>query len=200
MCSGMAPGSFTERLHSLVSTHPNPSELEVNVEGPFGVGVQTSHYEQIVLVAGGIGITPCHALLRDMIQKHKAGVLSPQLRSVTLVWTARFPQLFNMFEPTFKEAVTLSEESKGSGSGSGSGQGIEFNLSLWLTDVAMKAQVITSQEYSTGRPDLKSILHPAASSGMKSLVFHCGPPGLEKASREAAIELGLDYHTETFEL
>mmetsp|Transcript_104817 Transcript_104817/g.302388 ORF Transcript_104817/g.302388 Transcript_104817/m.302388 type:complete len:552 (+) Transcript_104817:98-1753(+) len=193
----MAPGSFTDRLHGLVSTHPNPRDLEVHVEGPFGVGVETKHYDQIVLVAGGIGITPCHALLRDLVQKHKAGPGSSalsQLRSVTLIWTARYPSLFNMFEPTFKEAIELSEANKGTG------QGFEFNLSLWLTDQKMRAQVLTSQEYSMGRPNLKSLLEPASASGMRSLVFHCGPTGLEEASRAAALELGLDFHTETFAL
>ena len=84
----MGAGSFTESLYNVVSTHPSPEELEVNVEGPFGVGVDTNHYEHIVLVAGGIGITPCHAVLRDLVQQSKANTLPSHLRRIPKWWAA----------------------------------------------------------------------------------------------------------------
>jgi len=197
---GMGKGSFTEDLYNLVSSYSRPEELEVNVEGPFGVGVDVNHYEHVVLVAGGIGITPCHAVLRDLVHQYQAKALPPQLRSVTLVWAVRSPQLFNLFEATFQDAADASATSAGA---------VSFDISLWVTapNIAMgegasegASQVLTTQKYQTGRPDLQALFQPAAASGMKSLVFHCGPPGLEKAARAAAIELGMDYHTETFEL
>ena len=184
----MGAGSFTDKLHALAAMSPTPGNLMLNVEGPFGVGVDLAKYEHLVLVAGGIGITPCNAIFRDLQLKQAAGVMPDRLKSVTLIWVARSSALFNMFEDTLKQANVANTK---------------MIVSLWVTKadaVESKHQSRLSSPINIGRPNLASLLVPAAASGLKSLVFHCGPTSLEKACQKAAVDHGIDFHSETFEL
>eukprot|EP00966_Prymnesium_polylepis_P030409 707153-Prymnesium_polylepis.1 len=64
------PNSFTSRLNTLANEMEvkwmGASELTVRVDGPYGVPPDVSQYDLVVLVAGGIGVTPCHAILRHL--------------------------------------------------------------------------------------------------------------------------------------
>merc|ERR1712157_158937 len=52
---------FTNLLYALASSRQttNLNEIELHVDGPYGAPFVYSGYDRIVLVGGGIGITPC---------------------------------------------------------------------------------------------------------------------------------------------
>jgi NAD(P)H-flavin reductase len=54
---------------------PGPVELEISVDGPYGAGRTAlfDKYDTLVLVAGGIGITPMHSLFRHLLLLAKEG-------------------------------------------------------------------------------------------------------------------------------
>ncbi|XP_071724737.1 ferric reduction oxidase 7, chloroplastic-like [Rutidosis leptorrhynchoides] len=105
-------GEWTEKLKEKISTKSN---LTVSVEGPYGHEVPYHlMYEHLILVAGGIGISPFIAVLSDILHRIKEG--KPCLpRKVSIVWAVKksdeLPLLlsFNMESicPSFSEKLDL---------------------------------------------------------------------------------------------
>ena len=88
----------------------------VRLHGPFGHN-DFSHYETLLLFAGGIGITPLIAVFTDLRKKAMAGDKSlGNLKTVVLVWMSRSISEFRMFEDLFAvlidENLTFEKERK----------------------------------------------------------------------------------------
>ncbi|KAK4702994.1 hypothetical protein P7C70_g3225, partial [Phenoliferia sp. Uapishka_3] len=63
--------------------------LWVAIEGPYGGSLDTEQFDEILLVAGGSGITHCTSVLADVIHKAKTGRSCSRVRVVKLVWTVQ---------------------------------------------------------------------------------------------------------------
>ncbi|KAL8292993.1 hypothetical protein RQP46_000687 [Phenoliferia psychrophenolica] len=63
--------------------------LWVAVEGPYGGSVDTEQFDEVLLVAGGSGITHCTSVLADVIHKAKTRRSRTRVRVVKLVWTVQ---------------------------------------------------------------------------------------------------------------
>lgn len=64
--------------------------LVVNIDGPYGTAFHANHYKHILLVAGGIGITPMQAHFRSMCSDYgRQGLDTAAIESVKLVWVVR---------------------------------------------------------------------------------------------------------------
>ena len=51
---------------------------QVYVDGPYGEGHQDWHrFEVSIMVGGGIGVTPFASILKDVVEKYRAGVKFP---------------------------------------------------------------------------------------------------------------------------
>ena len=73
----------------------------VRIHGPFGHS-DFSDYENLLLFAGGIGITPLIAVFADLRARASTGDKSiGKLKNVVLVWMSRFVDEFRMFEEMF---------------------------------------------------------------------------------------------------
>jgi len=71
--------------------------LSILVDGPYGeLSIDLRNYRQLVLVAGGIGITPLTSVLSYISHHTRKGTM-PQLETVTLVWILRDMALFDGF-------------------------------------------------------------------------------------------------------
>lgn len=57
-------GRFTAVLSSLKEGD------KINIDGPFGRFVERAGREELVFIAGGVGITPFHSLIRDLLKKN----------------------------------------------------------------------------------------------------------------------------------
>jgi ferredoxin-NADP reductase len=63
------------------------------LEGPFGspaVDLLGPRYRVVLLISGGIGITPCQALLNDLVAQAERG---RPMRRLMLVWSVRDKQM-----------------------------------------------------------------------------------------------------------
>ena len=85
--------TFTARLASLVR---EGGRLTVSVDGPYGLPLDYHGYNQIVLMAGGIGITPCMAIYTALAANKS---MLRNLERVILVWTARDRLLIERLHP-----------------------------------------------------------------------------------------------------
>merc|ERR1719326_255890 len=89
-----SPSTFTGRLHELVGRLRSPEDLVLNIEGPYGPEL-AFRQPDVLLIAGGIGVTPMHNTLRFLAQGG-----APAVERVHLVWAARSPQVFELFAET----------------------------------------------------------------------------------------------------
>ncbi|CAM6048122.1 unnamed protein product [Sphagnum compactum] len=86
-------GDWSLKLQDMVSQAvkpmPCPFSINVAVEGPYGhESDYFLWYESLILVAGGIGITPFIAILRDLLHRHQRQ--QPNLpRDLTLIWAVK---------------------------------------------------------------------------------------------------------------
>ncbi len=61
--------------------------------------MEYQRYEKIIFVAGGIGVTNVHSAFKTLYVLAKAGLL-PVTR-VHMIWVAKDPSYFEMFQETF---------------------------------------------------------------------------------------------------
>ena len=116
----MGDNTWSGRLLALAATHPggintavaakpcsyarlSPGrQLRVRVDGPYGVPIRHDRYRRILLCAGGIGVTPCHAIFRTLYQLTRAGRCRVEL--VKLIWVVRKTVEFDLFRETLLAA------------------------------------------------------------------------------------------------
>ena len=71
-------GSWTSQLYSLAKNDEVDSDKQMIafVEGPYGIpsiNFESECYRIIVLISGGIGVTPNQAICNDLIDAHSKG-------------------------------------------------------------------------------------------------------------------------------
>ncbi len=82
--------------------------LNVQVDGPFGcLSIDLRRYRRLVLVAGGIGITPMTTTLAYVIHEktQPGGGCLPWVQHVTLVWAVREEETYAAFAPFLEQAL-----------------------------------------------------------------------------------------------
>ena len=97
-------GPWTRRLEELA----RQSELDMRtmsmyIEGPYGeVSLPLERYSSVLMVAGGIGITPLGSLYNELLRDHYLGTRT--MRHMRLVWTVRDPKLIASLYTDVREA------------------------------------------------------------------------------------------------
>jgi len=212
----MGPSTFTGNLHALAKTLDDNTDTDVvprvvvNVEGPYGAPIDAKHYRSILMVAGGIGITPVVSQFRALRWQKQLGLL-PDLKRVRLVWSAREAATMDLFLDDLvpfemAEDFELCNQNQ---------DALAFSVSLWLTGQqgGQNAEALlplqepspsSSSVASFGRPDLlsefKALVQGAGSVGEDTLAFVCGPRGMINEVERLSVEAGVEFHAETFEL
>lgn len=83
-----ARGNWSRQLLALADTKQNG--VPIRIEGPFGsVAVDIDNddkYQTILVVGGGIGVTPCQSLARSILKQHDEG---RKLTKLHFVWVVR---------------------------------------------------------------------------------------------------------------
>ena len=100
-------GSWTGKLKELIqknSTLDNTSkdasfkgDIKVALDGPYGnLALDVTKYERVILIAGGIGITPMFTILKyvyydclSRISANKEQSSQPKPKYIHLLWTVR---------------------------------------------------------------------------------------------------------------
>lgn len=88
----MGDDTFTGRLLEYAAKcdlSGSPSQT-IRVDGPYGRQPYCTEYHNVLLVAGGIGITPMHAQLAEIHARASNGTLEQcALKRIRLVWVVR---------------------------------------------------------------------------------------------------------------
>jgi NAD(P)H-flavin reductase len=109
----MGRGTWTSRLADLALALGSSKELTLadvplSIDGPYG---RAGHYyerDTVVLVAGGIGVTPIASILGDLYARAtQPDVYGPpgNVRRVHLIWTVRDPNLLTVFADLLADIV-----------------------------------------------------------------------------------------------
>jgi len=170
----MGEGTFTEKVHKLASAH-NHDSIVMNVQGPYGPCVDlhsNPNATRVLLVAGGIGVTPMLSALRCAVQRANIGKLG-KLKRLRLVWSARSPAVFDIL----KDEVALCAVSGA----------LEVELSLYCSSYQGTNACAVGTVHS-GIPNFLDILAEETAQGERCMVRVCGPPPMVLACAAASKE------------
>jgi NAD(P)H-flavin reductase len=167
----------------------------VNVDGPYGLPFAFRQHTKILLMAGGIGITPLHSILRTLLLLS----LSPEglgndccLKAVRLVWSVRDRSQIALFKDTLERAKALGQNSKG----------VTFDVEVFSSATVTAADEdgsSASLPITQGRTNVVAeVAHLAADGGAAPLIYVCGPEALVREVKAAAIAKEVAFSNETF--
>lgn len=193
----MGTGTWTGRLHALAQKLEKEGGLPptVNVDGPYGLPFAFRQHTKILLMAGGIGITPLHSILRTLLLLS----LSPEglgndccLKAVRLVWSVRDRSQIALFKDTLERAKALGQNSKG----------VTFDVEVFSSATVTAADEDGSSAalpITQGRTNVVAeVAHLAADGGTAPFVYVCGPEALIREVKAAAIAKEVAFSNETF--
>jgi len=177
----MGPGTFTGMLYQTVS---RGHMITVSVDGPYGNPLDYYRYKTIILVAGGIGITPVKSIFESLVANH---TMMPSLRAVHLVWVARDSKIFALM----KSAVTSAPTSN-----------FFIHLFLFCPDARVSMELDFPIAPHFGKPNFDVLFNSIHDDGKpeETVMFVCAPQGIVDQCHENAMQRGCDFHTEVFNL
>ena len=184
----MGHGTFTGRLHR-AALHQEP--LTVCIDGPYGMPIDFSKYSKVLLVAGGIGITPVKSIFESL-----RGNPIHCVRTVHILWVVRDSSLFRIMESSLLDLPTTLGMTT-------------FSSSLYIDNPAVAFDSLSltvppgcPPNTQVGRPNfslaLKGIVGPEPPQNV--LLFVCGPGPISLSCESLANSEGWNFHTETFAL
>ena len=204
-------GSWTHNLLLLASseTKSNPSSVHVSLDGPYGcMSINPSSYSRLILVAGGIGITPFLPIIKSQLQLPD--------KEIHLIWSLRQKKLLSLLSKdifqqmnsnvNFNVKVCLTT-TKGSQDNTGRRSSVNpDNITGSNDGGSLDFLYPFSADYVTmlsGRPNLNATIGDIMASTSTSLttgIFVCGPNSMSNEVVQCAVHYGVDYHREIFEL
>eukprot|EP00929_Paragymnodinium_shiwhaense_P056096 TRINITY_DN28081_c0_g1_i1.p1 TRINITY_DN28081_c0_g1~~TRINITY_DN28081_c0_g1_i1.p1 ORF type:complete len:772 (+),score=149.58 TRINITY_DN28081_c0_g1_i1:105-2420(+) len=195
MCiKNMGPDTFTGKLHALAKKcNERGSSFVFNVDGPYGPHLDHKDCAGILLLAGGIGVTPMHSTFRMLSQLHRRGELPDRLKLVRLVWIARSEDLFKILLESLAESV----------------QPGKLEVLLYLDNPAESQSSsslpadIPGLKVFFGRPSFDTVYDTMSGDVWEQnvLVKACGPGPMDSAAQKAASSRkAFTYESELFVL
>lgn len=173
----MGPGTWTERLLQLAMRGNASASLAV--DGPYGHPIQFADYSRVLLIAGGIGITPCASIY--------SALKSQESIDVALIWSVRDARLLDAVKGQLQVAPTAPSSTSAS-------------VKVFITRGSEQMPEIHGVITARGRPswarELEEIGSDVAAASV--LVFACGPEELVAEVRRLAVPKGFHFHRETF--
>jgi len=184
---GVANAStFTDKLAQLVQAGGVSQLGDVRVDGPYGSAGDLTASKELVLVAGGIGVTPIISVFSELLalakQPASSGLLvGTQLQRVRLVWVSRTMAELAIFAPVLHDAAVREEQQQ-----QGGDTGVSFVSHLYSTgkdstevvaDLAGLSEDAAGwlrTNVTAGRPDLTELCSDL-SLDQSSTIFVCGP-------------------------
>ena len=96
----MGNDTFTGKLYQHVQQEANqhPEDFKIAVTGPYGrlsVNLRNEKYDTVVLVAGGIGVTPMMSTLHWLYDMKQTNQKLTHVKKVIFIWTVRFEKELN---------------------------------------------------------------------------------------------------------
>lgn len=111
------PKTWTGKLTELSlshSLHDSKDAISVSMDAPYGNLGDYHQQDTVILVAGGIGITPLASVLIDMVNRIEKGEEENIPRNVHLIWSVRDSRIITIYadllahiNKTYKDRFTL---------------------------------------------------------------------------------------------
>ncbi|TDH67050.1 hypothetical protein CCR75_004126 [Bremia lactucae] len=204
----MGNGSFTRTLMEKAGTQ---YELAANLCGPFGkMALDLDHYDTVVLVAGGVGITPMLSLINQTRLFPKAtSATSKAFKSSDwyVLWSVREPEdilMMEQFLPTHAQMDYAAGIQDPNTAILGQNAPAPFHVH-WLFHVsnAPSDGVVTrangeTVSYRGGKPILDELINTSRFHARNVTVVACGPPTMTVEAQSLARNCGFDFHKEVF--
>ena len=98
----MGSDQWTARLRVLAAEkHLSQSSLQVNIDGPDGSPLPVQKYTDILLIAGGIGVTPLMSCYKQLyVDICNRSLYTLHIRKIRLVWVLKRGADINLFKET----------------------------------------------------------------------------------------------------
>lgn len=174
----MGGESFTAKLHEFAVSSDETlcKHMLMNIQGPYGPHLDLSKHESVLLVAGGIGITPMASVVRFLVQQAQNGQKGALCR-LHLVWSARSASIFDVMEEELNVIHDATRELL-----------FDMQVSLYCS-TAKEEGTCSLGTILPGMARFQEILAKEISFG-KCLVRACGPPPMVGACESAANTFG----------
>ncbi|KAL7787065.1 FAD-binding domain-containing protein [Trichoderma ceciliae] len=216
-----ALGSFTKKVQNIgegcvKADQPKGNEIEmrqlestevnypkVRIDGPYGVGhLHWGAHPVVVLVAGGIGITPGISIATHIVNQAVSGVVPiPGSWHIHLLWTVKNYDHISWFEDELKNLAEIASDHA---------VPVTLDITIHVTSAAdEESESIKFDGIGNiyqGRPDVTKWFENVrdARTGMDASVNICGPAQLVHNGRIAASKASCEdilFHVEeeTFE-
>jgi predicted ferric reductase len=179
-------GDYTRNL-IFHATHSNSKKLWVRVEGPYGkIPFQIENYTHIILICGGVGITPCISFLKEV---YKYG---SKLEYIYLAYCCSKETEAEWINQELVNIIQPSEEGCP-----------RFCFNIFITG----QDKIRNLVYNSGRPSIDKIFDTIEKytqhSGFKKCVYTCGPKQLvediQQTWKKQKLEKIYDYYQDILE-
>jgi NADPH oxidase len=129
--------------------------IEMYIEGPFGtpsIDIMGDSYKVMLLICGGIGVTPCYSILKYLL--HQKTHYKSGLKKVIFIWTSRNLDTFRTIELDLPSANTKQDISSND----------VAHYELYLTSASTK---VSAHEFGQSlivgkRPNIPDILAKTA--------------------------------------
>jgi len=172
--------------------------LTVSMDGPYGLPLDCSEFDSIVLVGGGIGLTPCKSIFETLLNstaaRGKASIrtASSGLKKVTLIGTARDHALLSAL---FADSASTLERT----ARRADDQSCQFELQLYRSRteedaISSEVEASTSSGLASPTPVVgdrdPALTLPLGSGSALAAMTTIGRPALEAAIPGAAASPG----------
>ena len=216
-----ASGDWTKSLRLLMKKAKKPNSFpNVKIDGPVGAPTQDYlHYNVLMMIGSGIGVTPFACILRDTAYRmkktccEKCGYVRyskiATLKKMYFHWMTRSQSSLRWFESSFKQVVALDADRRieihnhlTSVRASKSAKNIKLIQTLMhhFTGRDMISGLETPTRTHFGRPDWDEIFadlvwkHPGETIG----VFYCGNRSLETTLQSLCRKFNTSQHATNF--
>eukprot|EP00042_Codosiga_hollandica_P050205 m.595124 g.595124 ORF g.595124 m.595124 type:complete len:901 (-) comp58040_c0_seq5:139-2841(-) len=182
----MGKGTWTYKLSVQARLS---SRLPVYIDAPYGRTTYYTHAHTLVMVAGGIGITPLHSIISELSSRKSAGLSIGNIQAVHLIWATRSYGQLALFA---QELLTIMRNNINN----------LFHIELYCS---MRAQSFSHpdvpQELLTGvrqgRPNIAWLCNNVP-AGPSTVMLVCGPQPLVDSAQDIAFANNFTFHSEEF--
>ncbi|KAL7797369.1 ferric reductase like transmembrane component domain-containing protein [Trichoderma ceciliae] len=183
---------MTKRLRDrLVSkSESGPLRVRVLLEGPYGTPARLDHFDNVLFIAGGSGITTVLPYLRMFFEDQRSQT-PPNMRLAWVVRDEGFVRdvLSNDLRITEGSALAASKLN------------MEFYVTSGTTSPTPKAgeagNIASDPRFKRMRPDIHSMVDSFVTQSQgRTAVFVCGPAEIADTTRQAVIRQTRKVHTD----